>query len=173
MAKLLRIERAVAWIARAFVANRDPNPTMAEVYDVISPTVDVFGSDRLGQVFIETILGGLGALEIVQLQAAVGTPVQTALTRHYLSVEVTHDDPIDRQLRIGRIIPTAAGFPFGGATASAAALAAGFAIAARNLVLGPSHLMAARANGMGAGAQMTMTVVWMQYPPGEYLTGVS
>ncbi len=172
MAKLLRITRAISWIARAFVANRDENPNLAEVYDVISPTVDVFGSERLGGAHIETILGPLGGLEIVHLPSAIGTVLQDDLTKHYLSVEVFHDDPLDRVLRHGRVIPTAAGFPFGGFTASTL-VGPGITINARNTVLGPNHLMAAQASAMAAGSRMVMTVVWMQYPPGEYLTGVS
>ncbi len=172
MAKLLRITRAITWVARAFVANRDPNPNMAEVSDVIHPTVDVFGSDRLRETFIATTFGPLGGIEVVQLQGVVGDPVDTSLTRHYLSVDVFHDDPVTRLLRIGRIIPTAAGFPFGAAEANTA-LPAGFTTNVRNLVLGPGHLMACQANAMGAGARMVMTMIWMQYPPGEYLHGVS
>ncbi len=172
MTKLLRIERAVTWISRAFTANRDPNPTLEGIVDLVIPTVDVFGSDRLGQVFLETIFGTLGSIEIVQLQGVLGSLVDTSLTRHYLSCEVFHDDPVTRLIRIGRIIPTASGFPFGGATANVA-LAAGFTTNARNLVLGPGQLIAAQSNAMGAGSRMVMTIVWMQYPPGEYLTGVS
>ncbi len=171
MAKLLRITRAIKWIARAFVANRDPNPNLAEVYDVISPTVDVFGNERLREAQIETFLGGLGNIEIVH-QAGIGSTVDTALTRHYLSIEVFHDDAVDRLIRQGRIVPTAAGFPFGGYV-NQELLAAGITMAVRNVVVAPRQLIAAQANAMGAGAQMVMTVVWVEMPEGEYLTGVT
>ncbi len=172
MTKLLRIERAVSWIARAFTANRDPNPTMEGIVDLVVPSVDVFGSDRLGEVLIETILGPLGGIEIVHLPGVIGSQQNAELTRNYLSVEVFHDDPAARILRMGRIVPTVGGFPFGGFTASDF-VAAGITVASRNIVLGPRQLMAAQANAMAAGSRMVMTVVWMQYPPGEYVTGVT
>ncbi len=171
MAKLLRITRAIKWIAQAFVANRDPNPNMAEVYDVVSPTVDVFGNERLREAQIETFLGALGGIEIVH-QVGIGSALDTSTTRHYLSIEVFHDDPVDRLIRQGRIVPTAGGFPFGGYT-DQALLAAGITMAARNVVVAPRQLIAAQANAMAAAARMVMTVVWVEMPEGEYLTGVT
>ncbi len=170
MAKLLRITRAISWIAEALVANRDPNPTMAEVSDVIHPTVDVFGSDRLGAAFIETIVSPLGAIELVHTEVD-GLPMDAAQTRHYLSVECFHDDAVNHLLRMGRIVPTAAGFPFGGFIRNLS-LASGQTTASRNNILGPRQLMAVQAEAMGAAARMVMTIVWIQYPPGEYTTGV-
>jgi len=171
MAKLLRITRAIKWMAQAFVANRDPNPTMDELYDVISPTVDVFGNDRLREAQIETFLGALGGLEIVH-QAGIGSAVNTNTTRHYLSIEVFHDDPVARLIRQGRIVPTPGGFPFGGYV-NQELLAAGITMAVRNVVVAPRQLIAAQANAMAAGARMVMTVVWVEMPEGEYLTGVT
>ncbi len=170
MAKLLRITRAISWIAQALVANRDPNPTMAELTDVINPTVDVFGSDRLGEAFIETLVSPLGAIELVHSEVP-GFPLDASLTKHYLSVECFHDDGVNHLLRMGRIVPTATGFPFGGFIRNLS-LAAGQTTASRNNILGPEQLMAVQAEAMGVAARLVMTIVWLQYPPGEYTTGV-
>lgn len=163
---LLRIERAVTWIARALTANRDGNPIPSGFIDFILPNIDIFGTQRMEDVQVETVVGALGSIEEFH------SVVPADSIRHYLSVSYTHDDPIDRFLLPGRIIPTANGFPFA-TFRDQVALAANLNLAVRNVVVGPLHRMAIRANAMGAGARMSMTVAWFEMPIGEYTTGVS
>ncbi len=172
MAKLLRIARSISWIARALTANRDPNPTLEGFSNALVPTVDIFGTERLGELKIETILGPLGGIEIVHQSGGIGSIVDDATTRHYLSAEVFHDDPVARLIRFGRIVPTSIGFPFAGFTDNVVK-SAGFTIATRNVMFGPRQLMAATTNAMAAGSRMIMTVAWIEVPPGEYDVGIT
>jgi len=163
---LLRIERAVSWIAKALVANRDGNPIPAGFIDFILPNIDIFGTQRMAEVQTATVTGTLGSLEEFH------TVVPSDTVRHYLSMSYTHDDPINRFLLPGRIIPTAAGFPFAGFR-DQDEMIANRNNAVRNVVLGPGHRIAVRANGMGGAARMSLVVAWFDMQTGEYTKGVS
>ena len=165
MAKLLRIERAVQWIARTFVANRDANPNPEGVIDQILPVVDAFGSSRADQMQFATVSGALGLAEVFH------QPVPEGNVRHYLSMEYEHDDIVNQVIRPGRIIPIATGFPFA-AMRDAESVAANERRTIRNFTLGPGGRAAARTTALGAGARLSLVVVWIETPLGEYLRSI-
>ncbi len=169
MARLLRIERAIRWMAKTLVANRDPLPFPKGMTDQLNPIIDAFGSQRMGEVQVETIQGGLGAVEVTH------GPVPDDRVRFYLSMEFDSDDAgvgAPRRVRPGRVFPTAAGFPFAGMQDEVLATAGEF-FAVRNFTVSPRGFAACTANAMGAGARMTITVVWIETPLGEYVRSVS
>ncbi len=162
---LLRIERAITWISRALTANRDGNPVPAGFIDFILPNVDIFGSQRMEEVEFATVVGTLGSVEEFH------TTVPADRIRHYLSMSYTHDDPVPRFLVPGRIIPTATGFPFA-SFRDQVSMEPNINNAVRNIVVGPLHRIALRANAMAAGSRMSLSVLWMEMPIGEYTRGV-
>ncbi len=165
MARLLRIERAIRWMSTALTANRDALPFPEGITNQINPVIDIFGSQRVAEQQIETVQGALAGIEVTH------GPTAEDSVRYYLSMEFEHDDPIDRRLRPGRIIPTAAGFPF--AAFADDQLAIQFqALAVRNFTVGPGAFAAARASAMAAAARMVMTVVWIEMPLGEYVHSI-
>ncbi len=162
---LLRIERAISWIARALTANRDGNPIPAGFIDFILPNIDVFGSQRMEELRTVIVTGAVGSIEEFH------TTVPDGRIRNYLSMTYSHDDPIDRALIPGRIIPTATGFEFAGVR-DQLELAANRNNAVRNVVIGPRQQIAVRANAMGGAARMSLVVAWIEMPVGEYTTGI-
>jgi len=168
MARLLRIERAIRWMARTLTANRDPLPFPKGMTDQVNPTIDVFGSQRIGEVQVATVIGALGAVEVFH------TVVPDESVRFYLSMEFSSDDAgvgAPRRLRPGRIFATDAGFPFAGMQDEIIGTAGEF-FAVRNFTVGPTARAAVTADGMGAAAAMTITVAWIETPLGEYLRSV-
>ncbi len=168
MARLLRIERAIRWIAKVLTANRDALPFPAGVTDTINPTIDVFGSQRMDEVQVATVNGGVGNIEVFHTQ------VPEDRVRFYLSMEFSSDDAgigAPRRVRPGRIFSTSAGFPFAGMEDEVVATA-GDLFAVRDFTVGPRSFAACRADGMGAGAQMTITVAWIETPLGEYVRSI-
>ena len=167
MARLLRIERAITWIARTLIANRDANPTPAGVIDQILPTIDTFGSQRAEEIQFETVQGALGGLEVFHDRVPDGS------VRQYLSMEYDSDDsPTPRRIRPGRIVATAAGFPFAGMRDEHLAPRDEF-FAIRNFTVGPGARAAVRANVMSGGARMTISVLWIETPLGEYVRSLN
>lgn len=170
MARLLRIERAITWMARTLIANRDANPTPEGIINQILPNIDVFGSQRMGETQIATVDGALGGIEVAHTQVPDGR------IRFYLSMEYSSDDAgigSPRLIRAGRVVPTGAGFPFAGFETQVIGTAGEF-FAVRNFTVGPGAFAAVQSsNGMGAAARMTITVVWIETPLGEYLQSVA
>lgn len=168
MARLLRIERAIRWMAKVLTANRDALPFPKGITDQINPVIDVFGSQRMGEVQVETVLGVLGAVEVFH------DAVPDDTVRFYLSMEFSSDDAgigAPRRVRPGRIFATDGGFPFAAMEDEVLATAGQF-FAVRNFSIGPRGRAACRADGMGVAARMTITVVWIETPLGEYVRSV-
>ncbi len=165
MARLLRIERAIRWMAKVLVANRDALPIPQGMTDQVNPTIDVFGSQRAGEIDVETVLGVTGQLE------AFHTRVPEDAVRQYLSMEFQCNDPTSRRVRAGRIFTTAAGFPFAGMQDEVLAVADEL-FAVRNFTVPPLGRAAVRANAIAIGARLTITVVWIETPLGEYLRSI-
>jgi len=169
MARLLRIERAITWMARTLTANRDQNPTPEGIINQILPNIDVFGSQRMGEAQLVTVAGALGGIEVAHTQ------VPQDRIRFYLSMEYSSDDAgigSPRRIRAGRVIPTDAGFPFASFADEVLATAGEF-FAVRNFTVGPGAFAVVQSsNGMGAAARMTITLVWIETPLGEYLQSV-
>ena len=169
MARLLRIERAIRWMAKVLTANRDALPFPKGMTDQLNPTIDVFGSQRMGDVQVATVLGPLGGVEVVHTQ------VPDDSIRFYLSMEFSSDDAgigAPRRLRAGRTFPTDLGFPFAGMQDEVVGTAGNF-FAVRNFTVPPRGRAAVTADGMGVAARMTITVVWIETPLGEYLRSIN
>ncbi len=165
MARLLRIERAIRWMAKVLTANRDALPFPQGITDQLNPVIDVFGSQRMSEVQVATVLGGSGNIEVFH------TAVEEDRVRQYLSMEFSSDDPTARRVRAGRIFATAGGFPFAGMQDEVLATA-GEIFAVRNFTVGAGGRAACRANALTVGAQLTITVVWIEVPLGEYLRSI-
>ncbi len=166
MVRLLRITRSIDWMAKALVANRDALPIPEGMVDLIVPNIDIFGTDRQAELQVATVNGALGALEVSH------DPVDPGRCRLYLSMEYSHDDIVARRLRPGRIIPTAAGFPFAGMRDEASRTASQF-LAVRNFTVGPGQRASLRVDALGGGARIIITVAWVEFALGEYLRSIS
>ncbi len=165
MVRLLRIERSITWIAKALTANRDANPTPEGVIDVILPNVDIFGTQRVDQMQFATVLGALGNIE------AFHTTVPAGFYRRYLTMEYSNDDPVAQDLRGGMIVSTPTGFPFA-ALKSDVAVPQNTRLVLRNFTVPPGGRAAATAVAVGIGARLTLTLLWIEAPVGEYLRGI-
>ncbi len=168
MVRLLRIERAITWIAKSLTANRDANPTPEGVVDVILPNVDIFGTQRIPELQFAQIAGIPGGLEVSH------TRVPDGFYRHYQTIEYFHDDPVvgGRGLRGGVIVATPAGlFPFVALKADSGVVANEHQVL-RNFTVGPASRAAARIDVIAPGARLDITLLWIEIPVGEYLTGI-
>jgi len=153
-------------MARTLTANRDALPFPAGITDQVNPTIDIFGSQRIAEAQIATVQGALAGLEVLHTV----TPPDTV--RLYLSMSYTHDDPIARNLVPGRVIPTAAGFPFA-SFRDQLSVPTSQNFAVRNILTGPNSFIGARSNAMAVGARMAITVVWIEMPLGEYVNSIT
>ncbi len=165
MARLLRIQRAIRWMAKTLTANRDALPFPRGITDQINPVIDVFGSQRIEELQFAVILGGLAAVEITH--GAV--PIDQV--RQYLSMEYSSNDPAGVDLRAGRVVPTSTGFPFA-AMSDQVTAPANQTFAVRNFTVGPGGFAAVQATAMAVGARMTITVLWIDTPIGESLRSI-
>ncbi len=165
MARLLRIQRAIRWMAKTLTANRDALPFPTGLTDQINPVIDIFGSQRAGEMQFATVIGVGGALEVFH------TLVEQDTVRQYVSMEWSHNDGALRSLRPGRIIVTATGFPFAGFETEKSFGALDFQ-GARDITVGPDQRLAVRADVMVAPARMTLTVLWIETPLGEYVRSI-
>lgn len=158
--KEIRIERALDWLATALTANRTENPILESYWSAILPTVEIFGSQRASEMQVATVAGDLGAIEVFHSQVVAGR------VRHYLSVSYSSNDSTPRKLMPGRIIPTAAGFPFAAFRDQIEPIP-GEELAVRNVTVGPLQRIAVQSNAMAGAARMTLKVVWVEFPLGE------
>ncbi len=165
MARLLRIQRAIRWMATTLTANRDALPFPTGITDQINPVIDVFGSQRADEMQLATVIDTLGSIEVFH------TIVPADTVRQYQSMEWSHNDGAAHSLRPGRIIRSAAGFLFGGFETEQNFGPLDFH-AARNITVGAGDRLAVRADAMGAAARMTLTVVFIDAPLGEYLRSI-
>lgn len=165
MARLLRIQRAIRWMAKTLTANRDALPFPKGMTDQVNPVIDIFGSQRAGEMQFAIIAGGLGDIEIFHTQ------VPDDAVRQYVSMQWVHNDGATRSIRPGRIVLTATGFPFIAFESEKAFGPLDFQ-AARNITVGPLQRLAITADAMGAAARMTLTVLWLETPLGEYVRSI-
>ncbi len=165
MARLLRISRAIRWMALTLTANRDFLPFPSGITDTINPVIDIFGSQRAGEMQFATVIDTVGSIEVFH------TLVDQGAVRQYLSMEWSHNDGAAHSLRPGRIIQTDTGFPFAGFETEKNFGPLDFQ-AARDITVGPNQRLAVQADAMGAAARMTLTVLWIETPLGEYLRSV-
>ncbi len=165
MVRLLRIERSITWIAKALTANRDANPTPEGVLDVILPNVDIFGTQRVAEMQFATVLGFLGNVE------AFHTTVPAGFYRRYFAMEYSNDDPVAQELRGGMILSTPAGFPFVALKADAL-IPQNQLVVLRNFTVPPLGRAAVSAIAINPAARLTLNLLWIEAPVGEYLRGI-
>ncbi len=165
MARLLRIQRAIRWMAKTLTANRDALPFPSGITDTINPVIDIFGSQRAGEMQFATVIDTVGSIEVFH------TLVEPDTVRQYVSMEWSHNDAATLTLRPGRIIQTDTGFPF---IAFETEKDFGPLVfqAARNITVGPNQRLAVRAEAMGVAASMTLSVLWIETPLGEYVRSI-
>jgi len=161
MVEILRIFRSIEWIPKALQANRDENPIPEGYWSAVMPTVEIFGTQLASEINVITSLGTVAGIELAH------TAVPDNRVRQYMTMEYSHDDPVDRRLVGGRTYLTALGFPFVGMR-DGVEVASGETLAIRNFIVGPSGRAAVQASGMGAGARLTVTFVWVEFPLGEH-----
>ncbi len=166
MVRLLRIERAITWIAKSLTGNRDANPTPEGFLDVILPNVDIFGTQRIAEVQFETVDGPLGAIEVFHALVPIG------FYRHYLSMEYEHNAVVPTLLTSGRIVtnPVIPFFPYA-MMQSEGVVGATVPGVIRNFVVPPNARAAARVTALGGGERITLNLLWVEVPVGEYLRG--
>ena len=153
MVRLLRIERAITWIAKALTANRDANPTPEGVLDVILPSVDIFGTQRIDNVRFESVLGALGDIEVVHSLVPIG------FYRHYLSMEYEHNAVVPTLLTSGRVVaqPVIPFFPYA-MMQSEGVVGATVPGVIRNFLVPPNARAAARVTALGGGRRISTWV---------------
>ncbi len=165
MARLLRIQRAIRWMAKTLTANRDALPFPTGITDQINPVIDIFGSQRMGELRFEIVEGDLAAIEVTH------GAVESDTIRQYLSMQYESDDAAGVNLTAGRVVPTSTGFPFA-AMQDQVVAPANQIFAVRNFTVGPGGFAAVQATAMAVGARMTITVLWIDTPLGEYLRSI-
>ncbi len=165
MARLLRIERAIRWMAKVLTANRDALPFPTGITDQVNPTIDVFGSQRMGEVVFRQTNGALGGIEVFDAEVPDDT------VRQYLSMDYFHDDVVNHEVTAGRIIRTPTATPFA-AVRDSVSIPADVFLAVRNVTVGPRSFIAARSVAMGVGARLAIRCVFIDAPLGEYMRSI-
>ncbi len=161
-ARLLTIVRSIRWMATSLVANRDQLPTPQGMWDTVSPTIDVFGTERYGNVQVERITDVLGSIEMVFSKVPPDT------LRFYISMGYQHNDAgVSHGMAPGRIVPIPGLFPFlnfGDAEVTPSNQLRGVS----NFYVPPDSFAAVRTIAMGAAARMFGTALFFDMPVGEY-----
>ncbi len=142
--------------------------TPTEIFPLVSPTIDLFGTSELRETQAATVLGPLAGGEVVH------TRVPRGRIRVYQAMEYSHDDPIAHVLTPGRVItsPVGPSFPFIGLRDQIAA-ATDVRFAVRNVTVPPQGWIGVQADAMSAGTRITLLVQWVELSLGEYLVGVT
>ena len=157
--------RAFPWVQRTL---RPIVPIVGPdvVADTLLPTFDVFGSQRMEEVQFEGILGPLGAFE------ATHSRVPAGFIRHYLCMQYSHDEPATVHELIPVLIVTTPAATFPAVALKTRELVNQNSICAiRNVVVPPLGFIGARVDGtLGPGARLTLRVLWVEMPVGEYLS---
>jgi len=157
--------RSFPWVQRTFspvIPIQGPDFLLS----TLLPTVDVFGTSRFDEVQFDDVLGQLG------VQEATHTQVPAGFVRHYLAMQYSHDDVFLREIAPVMIVRTPTGFP---ATAlkDARQTATSTLSAVTNVVVPPRGFIGARVGGgIGVGARITLRVLWIEMPVGEYIRGL-
>jgi len=158
------------WVATALRTFRE-RPLPSTYTTESRPTFDLFGTHRLAEYKVEVIAGGVGNIEVF------GSRTATDRWRQYLSASVSHDDGtpgFSAFLTFNRIVqdPTL-GFPLLPFEESRIALLAGDVFAVRNVSVPPDGRIGVRIPSIGAGAQMTLRTLFVEYSIGEPYGAIS
>ena len=159
--------RPLDWIATTLRSFRE-RPLPGTYSTEARPTFDLFGTSMLEQYGVESIAGGVGNLEVF------GAKISGTSWRQYLSVAVVHDDgAASHEIRFTRIVQDdTLGFP-AIAFAVSDPLATGEFFTARNVSVPPEGRISARLDAIGAGAQMTLTTLFVEMDVGEPYGNIS
>ncbi len=166
------ILRPFRWLATVLQTFRE-RPLPGFYNPLINPTVDTFGTEILGQqIRFDSIQGTLAGLELLHTRVPADT------VRQYLTLEWFHDDlaGVLRNLSLIRVLETAGGFPQlritptrfldgdgGGADQQREA---------RQMVVGmPDQFVGVSTTALGGGARLTLRMMWVDMPVGEYMVG--
>lgn len=156
-----RIERAIDWISRSLIANRDPNPIPTGFFTEISPVVELFGSLRIEEFEVERVVGGLGSNEVT------GPRVPTDSYRFYLSMGYSHDNVAQLLMHTARIVPDATlGFPILPLSGDVI-VQPNTIMAIRNVVIPPDGRIAVETQGIGGASRITINNLFIELPIGE------
>jgi len=158
------------WVATALRTFRE-RPLPSTYTTESRPTFDIFGTSRLPEYTVEVIAGGVGNLEVT------GSRTATDKWRQYLSASVSHDDAsigFAEFLTFNRIVqdPTL-GFPLLPFEESRIALVAGDVFAVRNVSVPPDGRIGVSIPQIGAGSQMFLRTLFVEYSIGEPYGGIS
>jgi len=158
------------WVATALRTFRE-RPLPSTYTTESRPTFDLFGTSRLPEYGVEVIAGGVGNLEVT------GARIATDKWRQYLSASVSHDDlavGFAEFLTFIRIVqdPTL-GFPQLPFQESRVALGPAELFAVRNVSVPPDGRIGVSIPQIGAGAQMTLRTLFVEYSIGEPYGGIS
>jgi len=158
------------WVATALRTFRE-RPLPSTYTTESRPTFDIFGTHRLAEYTVEVIAGGVGNIEVT------GSRTGTDKWRQYLSASVSHDDGTPgfvAFLTFIRVVqdPTL-GFPQLPFEESRIALAAGDVFAVRNVSVPPDGRIGVSIPAIGAGAQLTLRTLFVEYSIGEPYGNIS
>ncbi len=158
------------WVATALRTFRE-RPLPSTYTTESRPTFDIFGTSRLPEYTVEIVLGGVGNIEVT------GSRTPTDKWRQYLSASVSHDDGTPgfaRFLTFMRVVqePTL-GFPVLPFEESRVALFAADVFAVRNVSVPPDGRIGVSIPSIGAGAQMTLRTLFVEYSIGEPYGAIS
>ena len=152
--------RPFDWVATALRAFRE-RPLPGTYITQASPGFDLFGTSRLPFYSVEVVAGGVGNIEVT------GSRVDADKWRQYLSVSVSHDDVVNRIMRFTRIVQdTTLGFPELAFEVSGS-LPSGEIATVRNASVPPDGRIGVDVAAIGAGAQLFLRALFIEYDVGE------
>jgi len=162
--------RPLEWVATALRTFRE-RPLPATYTTESRPTFDLFGTSRLPAHEVEVIAGGVGNIEVT------GSRVDADRWRQYLSASVSHDDGTPgfvAFLTFIRVVQDETlGFPQLPFEESRIALGQGDVFAVRNVSVPPDGRIGVSIPSIGAGAQLTLRTLFVEYAIGEPYGGIS
>ena len=153
-------------------------PRIDGLLSTLFPSVDVFGTEKMGETGYAEVLGPLGGLEVTH-NAPEAEGENAPRCRVYLAMEYWHDDVVNRELRAVRVVPEDSGtFPAVAITNSVSRPGdtAGIGVnrlSVRNVTIGPNMRIGARADAMGGAARMTLRVHFIEFQLGAYVRSIS
>jgi len=153
--------RPFDWVATALRSFRE-RPLPGTYITQASPGFDLFGTSRVPEMTAELTQGVLGGVEVF------GARVARTKWRQYISVAVSHDDPVSRIMTLTRIIQDdILGFPVLPWAVSDRALPANVFLTGRMASVPPDGRIAASVPGIGVGNQLSLRSLFIEYDVGE------
>lgn len=157
----VQILRQFQWVAPVLTTFRE-RPIPGAYVPRLSPTFDIFGTSRIGEIQFATVTGAVAQIEVLH------TKVPADRWRHYHTMTWEHDDAVTQQVLIpGIVVTDTSGFPFVGIE-GAVLTTEDRPRAIRNVVVPPLGFLGVQTlSVLGAAARMKIVVLWTEYPVGE------